>query len=133
MFCELMHQLSKTRKHQVYSYVDDKRKTVLVDSKTDKFLFGEDLGKRIKSATMVKKVGLSLKTTPDKADSSKSRNFLNWKSSTVTQSGCQQSSFNQKTLNKFPRSNRAPVQQNSTRSSTRSQSRLNQFNNPSTK
>ncbi|CAG5092668.1 Protein of unknown function [Cotesia congregata] len=129
IFCELMFQLTKTRKYQVYSYVDEKRKSVLVDSKTDKFLFGEDLGKRIKAAAMVEKVGLSLKSTPDKVNAAKSSQYLNWKSSTVTPRGQQQSSYNPKAPNKFSRSNRTSVPQTPVRSSTRSQTRQNQQNN----
>ncbi|CAD6209052.1 GSCOCG00003700001-RA-CDS, partial [Cotesia congregata] len=127
IFCELMFQLTKTRKYQVYSYVDEKRKSVLVDSKTDKFLFGEDLGKRIKAATMVEKVGLSLKSTPDKVNAAKSSQYLNWKSSTVTPRGQQQSSYNLKAPNKFSRSNRTSVPQTPVRSSTIVAGRLKMF------
>ncbi|XP_043267829.1 uncharacterized protein [Venturia canescens] len=58
MFCDVNHQLSKTRKHQIYQHVDEKRKVILEQSETDSFLFGEDLGKRIKTATAAEKVGL---------------------------------------------------------------------------
>lgn len=76
IFRELMFQLTKTRKYQVYSYVDEKRKSVLLHSKTYKFLFGEDLGKRIKVATMDEKVGWSLKSTPDKVNAAKPRQYF---------------------------------------------------------
>lgn len=133
MFCELMFQLTKTRKFQVYSYVDEKKKAVLVDSKTDKFLFGEDLGKRIKAATLVEKAGLSLKSTPMNPGPSKPRPFLNWRSSTATQGGQQQSSYSQRGRNNFPRRSRGRFPQALPRTATtRSQSRLNQPSNSET-
>ncbi|XP_074096416.1 uncharacterized protein LOC141525729 [Cotesia typhae] len=62
MLCELMFQLSKSRRFQLYSQVDEKKKTVLEEAVTDSFLFGENLGKRIKDSNVCEKTGLSLRS-----------------------------------------------------------------------
>ncbi|CAG5109271.1 Protein of unknown function [Cotesia congregata] len=55
LMCESMFQLGKSRRSQIYSCVDDKRKTVLEDSVTDEFRFGQDLSKRIKNSVTMEK------------------------------------------------------------------------------
>ncbi|XP_044579592.1 uncharacterized protein LOC123261824 [Cotesia glomerata] len=79
LFCESFHQLCKSRRSQIYPCVDDKRKSVLEDSITDDFLFGQDLGKRIKNSVAVEKTGLSIKPQPPKKDFPTTRTSLNWK------------------------------------------------------
>lgn len=92
MFCEVTHQLSKTRKHQIYQHVDDKRKAILEQSETGFFLFGEDLGKRIQTASAAEKVGLSIKT-PAERKQTPVRRTLNWRGSSAFRGGPRQTSF----------------------------------------
>ena len=80
---------------------------VLEDSKTDDFLFGENLGKRIKTASVAEKFGISLKTPAEKKFSTKPRQFLNWKSSPATRDGRSQAGYNQRSFSRFNRPNQA--------------------------
>ena len=134
MFCDLMFQLSKTRKFQVYQHVDEKRKSVLQESTTDDFLFGEDLGKRIKAASVVEKVGLTLKTSAEKKITARPQQFLNWKGSSVARGGQSQTSynhFNHKPYQRFAQSNRGRY--TSTQTQPKTQGRQNQPNNANNK
>lgn len=106
MFCDVLSQMSKTRKFQIYQQVDEKRKAILQESTTDEFLFGQELGKRIKTASAVEKVGLSLKTPAEKKFSGKPRQFLNWRGSSSAQGGHSQTSHTQYNTRPYQRFNR---------------------------
>ena len=92
---------------QIYQQIDDKRKAVLQGSKTGDFLFGKDLGKRIKTASVAEKVGMSSKTSAEKKFSTKLRQFLNWTSSPATRGGRSQAGYNQRSFSRFNRPNQA--------------------------
>ncbi|XP_074104167.1 uncharacterized protein LOC141530759 [Cotesia typhae] len=99
MMCELMFQLTKSRRAQLYPCVDEKRKSILEDSPTDQFLFGENFAKKIKSAVVIEKTGLSIKNQNFKKEFSKSKTYLNWKSPSAprsNQTGYNRSSFMRK-------------------------------------
>ena len=107
MICEVMFQLSKTRKVQIYQQIDDKRKAMPEDSKTDDFLFGENSGKHIKIASVAEKIGMSLKTPAEQKFSTKPGQFSNWKSSPATQGGRSPAGYNQRSFSRFNRPNQA--------------------------
>lgn len=80
LLCDLMFQLSRTRRSHIYPCVDRKKKPILEEAVTDEFFFGADFGKRIKAASAAEKVEISIKSTSRSNDSSRSKQFLNWKS-----------------------------------------------------
>ncbi|XP_044733447.1 uncharacterized protein LOC123296051 [Chrysoperla carnea] len=93
MMCDLFFQLSKSRRAQLYSCVDGKRKSVLEDSPTDEFLFGIDLAKRIKNALAVEKTSLSLKNQTPRRDSNRPKNSLNWRSPSASRISSSQTGY----------------------------------------
>lgn len=64
--CELMHQLSKTRRVYLYPCVDEKHKVLLENAVTDDLLFGSDLSKRIKAVCSAEKISLTMRGIPER-------------------------------------------------------------------
>lgn len=79
LMCDLFAQLTKARKAFIYPGLDKKAKTLLGNATTGEFLFGPELSQRIKTASTVEKIGLTLKPQPPGKKTPFRANSLNWK------------------------------------------------------
>ncbi|KAG7305827.1 hypothetical protein JYU34_009977 [Plutella xylostella] len=68
IMCDMHHYETKTRKMFVYSSINSELKDALANSKTDKFLFGENMSDRLKAAKTVQRSGEALKVTQARAN-----------------------------------------------------------------
>lgn len=84
LMTQLHHKESLARKAYILPNLEKKAKTVLAKTETDKFLFGENLSEKLKSARALEKTALDLKLQPPKTGSQKGPfkkvNAVNWKS-----------------------------------------------------
>ncbi|XP_048488805.1 uncharacterized protein LOC119691882 [Plutella xylostella] len=68
IMCDMHHYETMTRKKFVYSSINSELKDALTNSKTDKFLFGENMSDRLKAAKTVQRSGEALKVTQARAN-----------------------------------------------------------------
>lgn len=84
LMADLHHKESMARKAYILPGLDKRAKTILGKIETDKYLFGDDLSEKLKSAKAVEKAGLDLKIQPQKTAPPKTpfkrSNSVNWKS-----------------------------------------------------
>lgn len=84
LMTDLHHKESVARKAYILPGLDKRARTILGKVETDKFLFGEDLAEKLKSAKAIEKAGLDLKLQPMNAAAAPKvpfkKNSVNWKS-----------------------------------------------------
>lgn len=87
LLADLHHKESTARKAYILPGLDKKAKTLLGKTQTDRYLFGEDLSEKLKSAKAMEKAGLDLKLQPAISTQPKipfkKSNSVNWKSPPV--------------------------------------------------
>lgn len=64
LLCEIHHHEATTRRSFIIPGIDKNMKSVLEDSKIDKYLFGEGLNEKIKSERAIVKIATDLKAKP---------------------------------------------------------------------
>lgn len=83
LITDLHQKESVARKAYILPGLDKRARTILGKVETDKFLFGEDLAEKLKSAKAIEKAGLDLKLQPMKAAAASKvpfkKNSVNWK------------------------------------------------------
>ncbi|KAI5635303.1 hypothetical protein NE865_11995 [Phthorimaea operculella] len=86
IFLDLHHENTKTRRKLIITSLDKKFTDIIKDAKRDSFLFGAELGEKIKASKTAERSGLHIKRTDGIASSS--RKFPsqgNWKAPPRTQ------------------------------------------------
>lgn len=64
LLTDLHHNLTVSRRYLILPNMDKKVRELLVKSETDKWLFGDNLSEKLKSATAAERLGLVLRTQP---------------------------------------------------------------------
>lgn len=95
LLAEVHHSQTVARRACILPSVSKQMADQLAKRKADKYLFGDNLGERIKEIKMISKIGQDIKIQPPKT-SSISQNPLNWKDPLGSQKSAMQSSYKQR-------------------------------------
>lgn len=109
LVAEIHHSQTVARRACILPSVSKQMAEQLAKRKTDKYLFGENLGERIKEIKMISKIGQDIKIQPSKM-SSNSQNPSNWKGPLGSQKSATQSGYKQR-----PQQSRKPTTSESTK------------------
>lgn len=122
LIAEIHRSQTTARRACILPSVSKQMTEHLTKKKTDKFLFGENLGERIKKIKMINKMGQDIRTQPSKLPYNPS-NSSNWKGPFVPQKSTTQSGPKQRPYNprksttaesskkpNYPRSDRSQAQ-----------------------